>query len=284
VAVATLLGVAGGACGWSGLDGLSRGDPGTTTPDGGGPTVGQEAGSSSGGPGSDGGLPLLTGGDAGPSDPYGDAVRADHPINWFRFEGPGLTTGPKDEITGKLAIPSSGVKFGTDGVIGQAADFDGSGGLSFGNVDGFAGKVPFAFEWWVKTAANGGDQQLIAKRSASGPNLIGNIIYLASDGTVHYEGWGTGLDAWTDTAIPTAFTHVVLSVSYAGGKGNATLWINGQQAPHGGFDNTDDLPSNTTSLLFGDTLVGKLDELAIYDHELTYDRISAHYVAARPPQ
>lgn len=71
-------------------------------------------------------------------------------------------------------------------------------------------------------------------------------------------------------------------MSYASGKGNATLYVNAQPATHGGFDNVLDLADTPQPLRIGETFVGLMDEAAIYDKVLPPDRILAHYRAGKP--
>ena len=239
-----------------------------------------------GGPGSgppDGTAPdasaaLEAGADAAAA--YVAAVVADQPAAYFRFEEASSDNAARDSIGGLEAVAGGQVGFGAAGVVGHAVRLDGQTGFDLGDRFDFAGKVPFAFEAWIASVENKSDQWLIHKRDESTPGALrGYIIYLGGDHTAHFEGWGASLSAWTDAPLPTSFTHVVLSVAYASGVGNATLWINGQRAPNGGYDNTDNLPDTTVPLQLAPSLVGTVDELAIYAHDLPADRVHAHYVA-----
>lgn len=98
----------------------------------------------------------------------------------------------------------------------------------------------------------------------------------------HFEGWGVDLSAWNDDPLPAGFAQVVLVVSYATGKGNATLYVNAQPAAHGGFDNVLDLADAPQHLPLGRTFVGLVDEAAIYAKVLAPDRILAHDRAGKP--
>lgn len=77
-------------------------------------------------------------------------------------------------------------------------------------------------------------------------------------------------------------THVVLSVSYATGKGNATLYVNAPPTTHGGFDNVLDLADTPQHLTVGRTFRGVLDDAAIYGKPLPPERILVHYRAGKP--
>ena len=71
-------------------------------------------------------------------------------------------------------------------------------------------------------------------------------------------------------------------MSYATGKGNATLYVNAQPATHGGFDNVRDLADTPQHLTIGRTFLGVLDEAALYGKALPPDRVLAHYRAGKP--
>ena len=87
--------------------------------------------------------------------------------------------------------------------------------------------------------------------------------------------------AYSTDVLPAAFSHVVLTVSYAGGKGNATMYVNATPSPTGGYDNTLDLADTPAPLRFGNAFSGALDEIALYDKALPADRILEHYHAGR---
>jgi hypothetical protein len=142
---------------------------------------------------------------------------------------------------------------------------------------------PFALEVWVRGTTSQLGGQLFHKRDESVANDFKSyVLYQGGDGTPHFEAWGVDLSAWSDDPLPASFAHVVLSVSYATGKGNATLYVNAQPANHGGFDNVIDLADTPQHLVIGRTFLGALDEAAIYGKPLPPDRILAHYRAGKP--
>ena len=217
--------------------------------------------------------------------PYADAVLADGPVAYYRFEDPEDSNSAKDELGAHPAtVTQQGIVFGSDGVAGShAVLLDGKAGLDVGDAFDFAGRVPFTLEIWVKPTTSDRGGHLIHKRDESVAGAFkGYILYTGSAGDPHFEGWGVDLSAWNDTPLPTAFAHVVLSVSYATGKGNATLYIDAQPTPHGGFDNVIDLADTPQHLVIGRGVVGVVDEVAIYGKALPPDRVLAHYRAGKP--
>jgi hypothetical protein len=272
----TLLLAFGGACAFTDLSGF-------TTP---GSNDGAIAGD--GGPLADGAAaPGAEGGsapDASSQSSYASVVLADKPVLYFRFDEDATAKAVIDDIAGRKAPTTPHARPGAGGVSGHGLSLDGDGELNVGDVFDFDGKRPFALEAWVRVQPHPGvDQHVFNKRTDPTPDMLGYILYVGEDGSAHFEGWGAELSAWTETPIPTEFTHVVVSVAYdTSQKGNASLWINGQVAPKGGWDNTSPLPNTTAPLLIGPGVIGELDEVAIYDHDLSEARIRAHYTAGKP--
>jgi hypothetical protein len=224
------------------------------------------------------------GGDAGAdAADYRSTVMADGPVLYYRFEDSQGSNVAKDDIGGRDAILTGPATFGGIGASGQAIALNGSTSLEVADVLDFAGKVPFTLEAWVKSSATGQDQILFRKREEQAGMLKGYILYLKSDRTAQFEGWGVELSAWTEMVLPPSrFTHLVVSVGYEGGKGNSFMYVDGQRSANGGYDNTTDLVDTLTKLTLGIGFIGTLDEVAIYDKALTPQRILAHFRAGKP--
>jgi hypothetical protein len=222
--------------------------------------------------------------DTGSAGAYAAAVLADGPVAYYRFEDSSDSNFAKDEVGAHPAnVTAKGATFGGDGVAGHAVTFDGNAALDVGDVFDFAGKQPFSLELWVKATTSKRDGQLLHKRDESVANdFKGCVLYLGGGGEPHFEAWGVDMSAWSDDPLPADFAHVVLVVSYATGKGNATLYVNAQPATHGGFDNVLDLADTPQHLEIGRTFTGLVDEAAIYAKALPPDRILAHYRAGKP--
>ncbi len=221
-------------------------------------------------------------GDGVDSDAYGAEVRADQPVTWYRFEEPAGSVVARDEMGARDATLTQGkFVFGAEGIVRRGLVADGTGVLELGDSFDFPGKSAFTVELWVKSAATGSDQRLVNKRGGTPPR--GYIFYLDDNASPHFEYWGEGLSlsAWGDGPLPAAFAHVVLTVTYADGKGNAKLWIDAAPQAKGGFDSLGDAPDTTFPLELLERFQGTVDELAIYDKALPPARIAAHYQAAK---
>lgn len=262
------------ACSLVDLNGFSSGASADTTSDASSsnpPAPNAEGGASGGAEG---------GADATARDLYVAEVSADQPTAWYRFEDPADANTAKDEAGGHTATLTSGtVGFGSEGARGRGLHCDGSGALEVGDVFDFDGKAEFTLELWVKPQKVNGDQRLISKRKEGG-ELLGYIVYLGSDTTVHFEDWGVDLTAWSTTGLPTTeYTHIAIVVSYATGFGNAKLYLNAKPQPQGGWDNKLNAPNTDATLRFFDGFRGFADELAIYAKPLSPERVLAHYRA-----
>jgi hypothetical protein len=234
------------------------------------------------GPPADGAAPDAPADASDPSKAYAATVLADGPVAYFRFEEPSDANAAKDEISGLGATSTGpGVGFGSAGVRGRGATFSGTDWLDFGDRFDFAGLEPFTLEVWLRPIGGVASGILFHKRYESEQPFKSYVLYAAGDGTPHFEAWGVDLSAWNATPLPMTFSHVVLAVRYASGKGNATLYVNGQPATSGGFDNITPLADTPQHLRFGTDVRGVLDELAIYDKALPADRILEHYRAGR---
>jgi hypothetical protein len=228
----------------------------------------------------DSGLPI-------PKNGYAAAVLADRPVAYYPLDEPAGSMTAVDVIANRNAKQMRGASgFGSEGAVGAGFVANESTGLEVSDVFDFAGKVPFTFEMWLKPSFTGNDLRVISKRKENINPMLGYIVYIKSDNGLQFENWGVGLSAWSDDALPppsSGFTHVVLAISYATGKGNSKLYINGVGQKAGAYDNTDNAADTDQPLRFIENYRGSIDEIAIYDKALAADRVLAHYRALRRP-
>ena len=228
---------------------------------------------------------------ADPNAVYGALVERDRPVAFFRFDDKPDAGAAVDSIGAHDALcTKSGIVFGAKGFRGGAVTLDGSSDsfMDMGDVFSFAGLVPFSLEVWVKPKAGTFQGVLMKKRDqADSNNFKGWVFYMSGgDRSVHFEGWGAGISAWTNGTIDaplsaTGFTHAAVVVSYEKGVGNAAVYIDGARNGVGGFDNTTALPATNVGLELARDFAGTLDELAIYDYALSPSQIVAHFTAGR---
>ena len=217
------------------------------------------------------------------TDPYGDAVRADAPVAWYRFEEDAVANAAKDSAGSLTADLGGGAMgFGAQGISGRGIASDGTGkGFNLGYNLGFAGPKSFSLEAWVKPAA-GKEHYLFDRRANVDGGLSGWILYLSPNGTPHFENWQTDLAAWSENPVPSGWVHLVVTVAFTGNAGSTKLWVNGQPQENANSDPNTATPEQATSLKLLSVFEGEADEIAFYDKPLTAERVLAHYLAGKP--
>lgn len=219
---------------------------------------------------------------------YDDEVLADSPLSYWKL----------DELGGSVAVDSVGSTdgtyvgtptFGLPGVAGgTAVQMYGPSGAScleiVSETFNFVGRLPFAFEIWVKPVAGA------AGWSAAGyqPNPF-NAEWAFATFLYPLDAPGFDTDFWranddeqieTDTHLisKTDFSHMVGQYD-----GNAiSLYING--VLHGPVADTHSMSATPNSTLYVPGGVGADQgviacRVAIYDHALSPERVAAHYAA-----
>jgi hypothetical protein len=284
--VASFVGLLGGA-GCISLASLGNGPAldGAATPD------------APGAPG-DAGSDLDGGGGDAPVTPsraqaYRDAVMADRPVGYWRFDETEGTTA-KDEVGAHDGVYTFSPVLGRPGIFGESGAVELSSTAHVevpGSAFSFGGVAPYTVEVWVKPKVFT-NYQLIASTETSPPRT-GWSVFASESGEVDYEVWRPN-DAGSPEVRSLSsnkalaldrFQHVV--VTYNGNI--MRVYIDGASAnsnpsPREAYD--------TEGLLFGcrrnnGTVINclggwALDEAAIYDYPLTADRVLAHYQLGEP--
>jgi hypothetical protein len=225
--------------------------------------------------------------DAGPTSAYAAAVLADMPLGYWRLgEASGATTCVDQTGHGYSGTVVGTITLGVPGALAHdtntAAQFNGNGHIDVGNVLDAPSPAPFSWEVWVKPTSIGSYEDFISKMTytASGNPTTGTYMF-AFPGT----GMNLGFERWvaraSSMAIDTpglvvgSWAHVVGTVDATGA---GVLWVNG--AVVGTGTTPTNVPATTAHLLFGVALPCTLDEIAVYDHVLSAQRVAAHYAAA----
>ncbi len=211
---------------------------------------------------------------------------SDAPIAYWPFDEPAGSSVAHDAI-GKHDASSVGkVAFGAPGVSGTALHIDAEGGgwLDVGDAFDFLGASPFSIEVWAAPILDGGFKNIAEKRAFDGGAADGWVLYFAglADGgaaEVQFEqpAFAPGQRvAWESIDVTTGAQHVV--VTYDPSQG-LRLYVNNVRTMMA-FDTDAGPVANMVSLVLGRGYAGMLDELALYDHALTQDRVAAHFHAA----
>jgi hypothetical protein len=235
-------------------------------------------------------------GDAGQDAPlpppslYAQVVLADDPVAYWRLDETSGVTARDFSGHGNDATYIGGVHAGSAGAItgdpDTAASFDGATGyLDAGNNFAFAGAQPFSLEAWVRSTSMQGYGGVFSREdTAGGPPSEGYLAFVSpSDGVYGFQRLdGNSLTSITSmsTASASHYDHVVATYD-----GNVmTLYVNGvaeatetASFPIAGANHDFVVGAEVGGA--EDFFEGELDEVAVYEHVLTANRVSAHYLA-----
>lgn len=267
------------ACSLVSLDGLTGGQV----------VVNPDSGSSSGGRDSGGQDTAPADVYVVPQGAYAAAVLMDAPVAYWRLDETSGTTARDSSGRGNDAAYIGGVHPGTAGAIANnpdtAATFDGSSGyLDGGDRFAFAGAQPFSIEAWVRASSTSGYLGVASREDTSGgPPSEGYIVFVSpDDGVFGFQRLdGASLTSITSTSVASASSYVHLVATYDGGQ--MTLYVNGMQEitqtatfsiAGAGNDFVVGAEAGGAEAFFD----GALDEVAVYDHVLTAERVTAHYM------
>jgi len=229
---------------------------------------------------------------------YGQAVLADTPLAYWRFEETALPTA-KDERGLHDAVYTFAPSLGEPGIAGGRAIRLPAGQHAHvkqeSSAFNFGGKAPYAFEMWIKLAKLANYQWLGGTEGMTDPRS-GWSIWVNSTGGTGYEVWGAPLTdggstprrrsyAMTSLIVPGQFQHVVMSYNGA----VMQLWVDGVKRSND--SDSSDAPDSGPLMLGCRRAPGSpnqciddgvIDEVAIYDHALLDTRIVAHYELGKP--
>jgi hypothetical protein len=241
-----------------------------------------EAGSAPDGPtttdGSSGGSDAPPTGDAGPdASAYKQAVLADQPVAYWPFdEAPGANLA-KEIIGGKNAEVLGNVTFGVKGADGTAISRDAAGGhLEVGDYFDLAGTQAYSIEFWGWPKGTGEFENILHKRNANGKGWI--VYFRDGSDSVQIEQpyVAGGRTTFAPLPVPKDRMHHIVFVHEPMDPTEKRQRVYIDTIRTNGF--SDDGPADdvTTPLTMFD-FVGVLDEVAIYHHALSAERIAKHY-------
>jgi large repetitive protein len=282
------------ACSLDALEGFSGGDP---MPSADGSTEG-DAGSV----GDSGSMDKEDGGVEGsvPGSLYRDAVLADRPLGYWRFEEEAGATVAADEMEGhpgKYEVPP---RLGLSGVAGShAAGFSKEDLTHVIIADAprtfaFAARAPMAVEAWASATALGSDQYLLStekQEPRSGWSFTirsyprGELGGFASPGgTQQTVRFGLSVDV---TLMPNTWHHYVFDFDGT----TSSFYVDGTRT-YTSREFAGALPTGEDRLVFGcrqrsggvldGCFSGTLDEVALYDHPLGDGRVRLHWQIGKP--
>jgi len=233
---------------------------------------------------------------------YQNEVLADGPHGYWRLgESAGLVAvdaGPNglDGNYGQFAppdgLPTLGVRGITANYTDTAVRFNGTSPVSQVFVSDSANPVDYSLEAWVKVDAGATTSRGLITRTAGSPlTTWSHQLRINSNGQFeHYTFDGGARRVWDSAAVRPDEWHHVVGLFHPGTPGFMSIYVNGALAMNwtgslnnpwtGGNHWRFAAPSGDGMNWFD----GDLDEVAIYHHLLTPDRILAHYKAGVMPE
>ncbi|MFE6050517.1 LamG-like jellyroll fold domain-containing protein [Kitasatospora sp. NPDC056446] len=221
---------------------------------------------------------------------YRGSVVADSPGGYWRLDETGGTTAASEVAAIKgNGTYGSAVKPGTTGVFGpgdnRAAEFNGTNTSAIElPAQIVRGQTELAAELWFRT---GGAGILLNQANNTSGNTVPDL-YVGSDGKLRGLFYGiNGSPITTANAVTDgSWHHVVLSAS----QGSQSLYLDGVLVGTGA-GGVNHLDMDRLTLGGGyvgnwpagnggwSWLTGQIDEVAIYQHPLSAERVAAHYQA-----
>jgi hypothetical protein len=219
---------------------------------------------------------------------WASEVAASNPLNWLRFnETSGITVADSgsDALAGELV---GGASLGHPAVQGSAIHLDGAAN---GHVL-LAGEplpTPWTLEaiFYQDATTTGPSTAILGPEMFGAPNTAIKAEQWNSTGQLGYTAFGV-IDETFDgpaASTPTSYTHVAM----VGTDSGVSLFVNGLLA------DSEDTPIVLPRFWIGhgglnpagmpiDPLGGYIDELVIYDRELSAADIASHAAAAAIPE
>jgi hypothetical protein len=224
------------------------------------------------------------------SDPYRDAVLADHPLAYWRLDDRIGARSAADELGRTPGSVVGQTSFGAAGATpatGRCATFGDNQWISAGDVFGFDAGEDFTIELWMypdeidinRPFLTKGDilgertgYALLTTMSTGGP-LLAMFVYNATSKTL----LGVPLAAQTWTHVAVAMSGTVATV-YTDGALAGPLTYSARWDPS---VEPFTISSQSDGFHGGGSFDGQLDEVAVYGAALPAERIAAHYAAAK---
>lgn len=212
---------------------------------------------------------------------YTDEVIADLPRVWYRFDDAAGSTTAKDQSGNSFDASITGTAtFGSTGALvsdsNPSATIAGRGnGMVFGPNFGTPSS-DFSVEWWLNPATVSDFTQYISSNRGGTYGTWGFLV-MGSGSLYCGSNAATALspaEIAPGTVKVNEWQHFVFT--YSGSNGS--LYLNGKLLGRKVMDP----PTGWDTMSLQD-INGRIDELAVYYHALTPERIRAHYIAAVAP-
>ncbi|MGK5529805.1 LamG-like jellyroll fold domain-containing protein [Streptomyces sp. URMC 129] len=234
---------------------------------------------------------------ASSGQPYANAVRADNPLLYWRFDEPANTFASDSSGNNSNGVHRGGP---TRGVTPPAVPGPDATGIAYNGTDEwtsseriYSGVTRLTLETWFKTSTTSGGQLIgQGNRTQETSTTRDNKLYMLNDGRLTFGLYNTTYRTITSSRSYNdgRWHHVAATV----GANGMRLYVDGQQVASSilttstrnatsywrtGGDSLLGWPGRPSSDFFN----GQMDEVAIYGSQLSASRIAAHYAAATAP-
>ena len=219
---------------------------------------------------------------------YPGQVLADAPLAYWRFDEHAGTTAVDSSGHGNDATYEGGITLGAPGAIegdsDTAASFDGvTAFVTAGNRFAFAGQTPFSIEAWVSVQMQSTYAGVASCNDAvGGPPSEGYLLFVApSDGPFGFQRLdGPNVSTAVSVAGPNVADFSYVAATFDGL--DLVVYVNGesqgsQTAAFSIAGAVADFVVGAEAGGNGNFLSGTIDEVAVYDHALSADRVLRHY-------
>jgi hypothetical protein len=278
----------GGSSGSAGgsATGGEGGSAGSAAGAGGTPGTGGLAGAGTGGAGAGGaGTGGAGTGGASTGSQYADAVLADQPLAYWRFSETSGTTAADASGNGHHGVIKGTTKLGEPGALKTDSDtafyFDGASStfVDLGDKFDFEGTAPFTLEAWIYPQV--ADRGFLGKATYDGV-LKQYLGYFVAEGAGVVQFVRDGAGATVPELSQIQYTHLVATFDGI----NWTIYLNGAKGtakPGTNAVTKHPLPFTIGKVNEWNTMIGWIDEVAVYDKALDATRVKAHYDAGVGP-
>jgi len=216
---------------------------------------------------------------------YRGAVLADQPSAYWRH-GEASGTVAIDEAGASPGSYRNGVTLGRPGALGDdantAAQLDGADDtVRVLSLPSLGGTFGVAFEAWVRPTYLPASTATIVRKDGQ------YLLRLMADGSLRLRLWkgGTASEIITGAGVAPAGAWRHVAFSYDGTT--MRLFVDGAERASGALAGPVDMTASNLTLGSSsesyDWLAATLDEVAVYDHPLSAERIRAHVDAAARP-
>jgi hypothetical protein len=214
---------------------------------------------------------------------YVDTVKRDLPIGYWRLNDVGATA--HDEIGQHDGVIASSCSHLPTGAIASDANgammFANNCTVNLGNAFRFLGRAPYSIEAWFATGFTGAGHIFARQARAGGGPTEGYSLLVASSEVFQERASGTGSNVHSAHA-PFAANVLVHAVSTYDGT-TMRLYVNGTLVGVPLITNTALQPIISDAVMGCSANVncftGLIDEVALYDRELTSAQVASHFAA-----